>query len=156
MHSGERKEDLCIQDKSGHQYRVHLSETPRWYLKVWDGPVMVGYANCHVEPQVLFVDDLRVDDKALRPASNIRHFMHHLLKRPDQPINYRRRGIGTALLKLIAGLAAERGFTAIEGSISKVDLDNNPNLPAWYRQRGFAVLPGARHGSRKVRLELNF
>src|SRR5262249_12031693 len=104
MHSEERETDFFIQDKSGHQYRVSLLEHPRWDMKVWDGPMFVGRAKCHFEPQVLYVDDLHIEDRALRPASNFTHFMRRLLKRANQPINYRNRGVGTALLRLIARL----------------------------------------------------
>ena len=142
-------QDCFIQDKSGHRYRVNLVETPHWYLKVWDGPVEVGYANCHIEPQVLYVDDLRIADAALRPAS----FMRRVLKQPNKPINYRNHGVGSALLRLIAKLATERGLRAVEGSLSQNDLEN-PALIAWYRRLGFAILTGGRHAPGIVRLEL--
>lgn len=155
MPADHREEDLFIRDRSSQQYRVHLLENAHWYLKVYNRKVRVAHANCHPKPPVLYVDDLHVEDAKFTPESTFSRLIRLLMNRQKQAVNYRRRGIATALLRLIADRAAARGFTSIEGSLSRIDLGKDPKLPEWYQRRGFTVLPGGRYNEGKVRLALS-
>ncbi|MHB9024022.1 MAG: GNAT family N-acetyltransferase [Armatimonadota bacterium] len=54
-------------------------------------------------------------------------------------VNYRRWGVGSALLRSIIDRATVRGFTSITGEIFLRDYQDNPHLPDWYRHHGFSV-----------------
>lgn len=149
-----REHSLFIQDKSAQQYRVSVLENRQWHLKVWDGAVCVGYANCHVDLPALYVDDLEIANNALRPGSWRKRLVRRVLGLPNETVDYRNRGVGRALIRLITKLAIERKLAAVEGSLSRHDLIDNPDLPGWYRRLGFTVLPGGRYGCGTVRLEL--
>lgn len=150
----QRQHSFSIEDKSARQYRVSFLENRQWHLKVWDGAVRVAYAHCHIDPPVLYVDDLQIANNALRPETWRNRFLSRLQGRRNEALDYRNRGIGRALIHLIAKLAIERKLTAVEGSLSRHDVIENPDLPGWYRRLGFAILPGGRYGCGMVRLEL--
>lgn len=56
--------------------------------------------------------------------------------------NYRKRGIGTAMIEFLASYARSKSAKRIEGEVKHHDFKNNPDLPEWYRRRGFAVVMG--------------
>jgi GNAT superfamily N-acetyltransferase len=55
---------------------------------------------------------------------------------------YRRRGLGTAALRVVIDLAQHKGATEITAFIVWRDAARMPDLPAWYARRGFRVTPG--------------
>lgn len=52
---------------------------------------------------------------------------------------YRNRGLGTAVLQYVLGIAQSRGIEVIEGRIVGRDLQVTPHLADWYRRHGFAL-----------------
>ena len=72
-----------------------------------------------------------------------------------KPINYRGRGLGTAIVKMLIQFAMSRGLLQVKGSLSPHDLKDNPGLPDWYRRRGFEVLPGGNFGLGSIRMLLS-
>ena len=124
-----------------------------WYLKVRAGNSPVGYANCGVEEDAIHIDDIRIENEARQRESF--GLLRTVLNWQKKPINYRRRGLGNALLRLVERVAGERGFRRLTGDLSPHDLLESPQLPDWYRRRGFVVHPGGRHGTSKVEKILN-
>jgi N-acetylglutamate synthase-like GNAT family acetyltransferase len=59
----------------------------------------------------------------------------------QKPMDYRRRGLGTHLLKFAIKKARQRGIKRIYGSLTQEDINNNPNLIKWYKKHGFEILP---------------
>jgi hypothetical protein len=57
-----------------------------------------------------------------------------------KPIDYRRRGLGTHLLKFAIKKARQRGIKRIYGFLTQEDINNNPNLVKWYKKHGFEIL----------------
>jgi hypothetical protein len=60
-------------------------------------------------------------------------------RRPSDAMNYRNRGLGSALIRTLFELAADRKGKVIFGSLIKEDIVINPRLLAWYMNRGFTV-----------------
>jgi GNAT superfamily N-acetyltransferase len=144
-----------IRDNAGRRYRVELlGDSPHWQFRVYDGAVRVGLANCRHEGPVLILADIEIRDEVMHREGSVKGLLRMVLSRPPQCSNYRSRGIGSALLRLITEWARERGFTSIEGSLSSRDLDRNPGLADWYRHRGFIVASGGTYGSGKIELRL--
>jgi len=135
-----------ILDKFQKQYRVVPSDdNPDNFNRfniLLDG-VPIGHVNYHFEgSEVLYIDDLHIrHDAMLFPFFwwdwiVIKIYLPSL-KWPTH--NFQGRGIGTAMLDLMAHHARSRSAKRIVGQISSHDLKDNPDLPNWYRRRGFTV-----------------
>ena len=61
-----------------------------------------------------------------------------VLQRP-QLVNYRRRGLGTLLLKHVIAYAKQKGVRRITGSIVPDDVNTTPYLMGWYQKQGFQI-----------------
>jgi GNAT superfamily N-acetyltransferase len=55
--------------------------------------------------------------------------------------NYRRRGIGTLLLKSLLTWCSENGVSEVFGTVVQKDLVNTPVLLGWYTRHGFEIRP---------------
>lgn len=56
-----------------------------------------------------------------------------------EPTDYRRKGLGSYLLKFIINLAKNQGIKKIYGSLTEQDIEANPNLINWYQKYGFKL-----------------
>jgi len=79
------------------------------------GRRQIGYAGCERRGDRLQVCDLRIDE------------------------NHRRRGLGTAMLRLLLDTADAAGVGVIWGEVTADDIQNWPGLLAWYERFGFTV-----------------
>jgi hypothetical protein len=130
----------------GHSEEYHVTESDlegfkRFNIKCRGN--LVGYANCHFEGDVFHIDDLRIDDKTMRPPLFFLNLLFWIGSFPPQRwriTNYRKRGLGTAMIEFLAGYARRKSAKRIEGEIKPHDFKNNPQLLEWYRRRGFAVV----------------
>lgn len=135
-----------IHDKHGRRYFVSSTdddlETFRRFNIEYRGR-RIGYCNYHFESDdVLFIDDLHIDDKAMRPPWLFVDliFWHGSLPPEKWRItNYQKRGLGTAMIKFLASYARSNSAKRIEGEVKYHDYKENSDLPDWYRRRGFAV-----------------
>jgi hypothetical protein len=131
--------DHFITDRHGVTYRVESDMGIGWTLYVWHGDMAVGELLCSFARPTLNLGNLQIYHNVRVPetwfALRFREFRHY----PAPVIDYRKRGLGTALLELIEALARSEGFTRLEGWISGVDYKPNPGLPDWYRARGYTV-----------------
>jgi len=150
------EEDCSIQDQLGRSYRVQVFENPgTWCLLVYDGDLPVGHANCVVKRDVLNVDDLHVSTDATQPAHGLPLLFRNLFHHHAKGVNYRSRGLGTAMLRLLVTRASDHGFKVIEASFSPHDLAEDPGLPDWYLRQGFAIVPTGSYGQAKVQLQVH-
>ncbi|NOT96638.1 MAG: hypothetical protein HOP00_10065 [Nitrospira sp.] len=98
--------------------------------------------HCIEQSPVLLVGDFKLYDDIRAPESVAALICRKLLGRPPPVRSYRGRGLGTAMFVLLSDLARSAGFHRLEGWISDVDTKYNPDLPDWYRRRGFIVTNG--------------
>ena len=56
--------------------------------------------------------------------------------------NYQQRGLGTAMVEFMINYAREKSAKRIVGQVKPRDFKDYPELPDWYRRRGFAVVMG--------------
>jgi GNAT superfamily N-acetyltransferase len=133
-----------IYDKHGRPYSVVANDFDSEIYKrfnIEDHDRCVGYVNHHIEgDDILFIDDLRIDDKVMRPPL----FFIPILNGSFPPerwrvTNYQKRGLGTAMLEFLKKLAKSESLRGIEGNVKHHDFNKNPDLPDWYRRRGFTV-----------------
>ncbi len=59
----------------------------------------------------------------------------------NEPTNYRQKGLGTYLLKMIINWAKHKGVHKIIGAVTQEDINDNPNLINWYKKHGFQIKP---------------
>jgi hypothetical protein len=55
--------------------------------------------------------------------------------------NYRKRGIGTLLLKSLLTWCRKNGVSEVFGTVVQKDLVNTPVLLGWYARHGFEICP---------------
>jgi GNAT superfamily N-acetyltransferase len=67
--------------------------------------------------------------------------------------SHRKRGLGTAFLREVIALAQQRGVEVIRGFAVQKDVQETPNLLAWYQRHGFEVVP-VNDGNKVARLSL--
>jgi GNAT superfamily N-acetyltransferase len=137
-----------IHDRHGRKYTVSESGSQDYYQRfnIEHRRNRVGYANCHFEgDDVLHLDDLHIEDKAMYPPWFFVDLIFWIGSLPPERwrvTNYRERGIGTAMIKFLASYARSKSAKRIEGEVKHHDFKDNPQLPEWYRRRGFAVVMG--------------
>lgn len=94
-----------------------------------------------ISPNEWSLNDLKVKERAYLPPNRLRLFFISLGLLKAKTINFRRRGIGTRLLKRFLVEADKKGVETIQGEITKNDYSQNPNLHNWYQKHGFKLLP---------------
>jgi GNAT superfamily N-acetyltransferase len=138
-----------IHDKRGRQYHVIATECDsenykRFNIEYRDR--RVGYAHYHFEgDDVLFIDDLRLEDKAMRSPWFFVDLIYWAGSFPPERFrvtNYQKRGLGTAMIKFLVSFAESESVKRIEGEVKHHDFKDDPDLPDWYRRRGFSVVMG--------------
>ena len=135
-----------ILDRFKKRYRVVPSHDNSGNLKRFNvllGHVPIGYVSYHFESsQVLYIDDLHIRHDAILFPSLWWDMIVVKIYLPSlkwQKHNFQGRGIGTAMLEFVAEHARSISVKRIEGQLKSHDLNANPNLPDWYRRRGFTV-----------------
>lgn len=132
--------DHFITDRQGVVYRVRSDRDEYgWSFYLWHAEEVIGHMYCIQQPPTLMVGDFKLHDDVRVAESIAQRAWRKLLGRPEPVFSYRQRGLGTAMLVLLADLAKSAGFGRLDGWISDVDTDRNPDLPDWYRRRGFIV-----------------
>ena len=138
-----------IHDKHGREYIVsenHSQDLVSLRFNIEYHGRLIGYANCRFESNgVLHIKDLHIEDKAMRPPWFFVDLIFWIASFPPEKWrirNYRKRGIGTAMIEFLASYARSKSAKRIEGEVKHHDFKNNPDLPEWYRRRGFAVVMG--------------
>jgi GNAT superfamily N-acetyltransferase len=138
--------DIEIQEDSGQAY----------YIKIKDREEYVGQMLCSFHDEaVMILEDLFIRndldtpdswgaDRKLRPLSPAFEdgqissgIFGARMRSKETEMNYRNRGLGSALLKLMIDLAKHRGMKTVFGSIVRKDILRNPHLIRWYLNRGF-------------------
>jgi acetyltransferase (GNAT) family protein len=127
-------EVLPITDKAGRVYRVGFGEAGNlWAFRVFNGKMEMGESICMVEGNQLVLYNLFISDGV--EEGGIRAFAGGDRK----AIDYRGRGLGSELLRIVIARATGRGLGRIVGNLLPKHLSKNPRLPDWYRQFGFLV-----------------
>jgi len=147
-----------IFDRYNQRYaiEVHEDSEQSFYIKIKDSDKYVGQMLCNFLPETeMILEDLfiRNDNDApedLGPGRKLGNataeFQFDFIsgtepqgrRKPANIItNYRNRGLGRALIKLLFVLARDREVKTIFGSIVKKDMLRNSHLLAWYINRGF-------------------
>ena len=133
-------EERRIEDKAGRSYRLTVAEArDLWVFKLFDERTLVGQANCLLRTEDLLLADLRIEEEAKGRKKGLSALLQFASSPHNNPVSYRGRGLGRALLIFIIRRATERGLRQISGNLFPQDLKTNPKLPDWYRQFGFEV-----------------
>jgi len=141
-------------DQHGTNYRLDF-ETPNgggngmWtFLLYLDGPRMsarIGYAYCwKFSPEELRIHDFQIDRDVRFPPTGLKCLLNRFVRThfPWTRRNFRRLGLGTALIQTVITIARQNGFTRLGGQIVATDLAEFSGLPAWYERHGFVVAKG--------------
>lgn len=109
--------------------QLHLSRCQR--------KTRIGHAYCtfnSLEDMVLA--DIIINDELKFLSLSDKFFK---LTHWNEPTDYRRKGLGTYLLKYIIDLAKSKNVKKVHGFLTFKDIDANPNLIHWYQKYGFKL-----------------
>lgn len=129
-------------DKDGRPYQLSISETDSHiFLKLHHHQLLVGEAKCVWESdQTLLLGDIAIANAVIpQPADDFSVLISTLPGGQPKPINYRRRGLGSALLKSLIHHARSRSAQHLYGNVFEQDVQNNPKLLHWYEKHGFEI-----------------
>lgn len=134
-----------IRDKHRRKYLVTRSDSNFFtrFNIVYCG-IRVGHVNCRFEgDEVLRLIDLCIRDTATLPPWFYLNFCNVSFPPTSwRTENYRNRGLGTAMIEFLVTHAKSKRAKRIEGEVKTYDFKANPDLPDWYRRRGFEVIMG--------------
>jgi hypothetical protein len=132
-----------IFDRSGRRYRFSLVEAdPLRLIQLYHQHTLVGEVKCICHsPTDLELKDIAIANEV---SPTLGGWLQHLIKVSGwqpQPINYRRQGLGSALLSHLIDYARSQGFQSLWGEVFRPDVENTPGLLQWYQKHGFEVRP---------------
>jgi GNAT superfamily N-acetyltransferase len=127
-----------ITDNEGKRYELVIDEDNGFlFFAVEDAGRQVGLVSCREDGNSRWrIEDFTIEDAAIIPPSVLRR----LLRLKPRKENYRRRGIGGALMASVIAEARRRGVRCLRGSVVESDLNGNPRLLEWYERLGFRVV----------------
>ncbi|NJN30882.1 MAG: GNAT family N-acetyltransferase [Synechococcales cyanobacterium RM1_1_8] len=133
----------AIQDCQGKSYPLFLrSQGDRHCLMIYDGAICVGQARYAWQGNgVLTLDDIAIANRVPTVPNAWQRLQQRLFKTEPPAVSYRQRGLGKALLASILDQGQRLGATVLLGEVFQPDVDNNPDLLAWYQRRGFQATP---------------
>jgi ribosomal protein S18 acetylase RimI-like enzyme len=122
------------------QVRQPVALASRLFFEVFNGPNAIAYAHLSARPDTNVSFRLaELDDGESGPG------VAYYLRNIEVSVNYRNRGVGTALLGEVVRFCREAQVSSIYGE-AKGDLEG---LRRWYKGQGFSF-----HGSDKIKLRL--
>jgi GNAT superfamily N-acetyltransferase len=141
--SSENNDRMIICDSQDREYRLQVDpeEDSYFIAKLLYRNSEVGRLHCVLSPpDKLMIGDIIIHSDVIHAPPHLGAVLLRLLVKP-KPMDYRRRGLGTHLLKFAIKKARQRGIKRIYGSLTQEDINNNPNLVKWYKKHGFEILP---------------
>ncbi|GAC1450173.1 MAG: hypothetical protein NVS2B14_19840 [Chamaesiphon sp.] len=131
-----------IFDKKGRPYQLQVYDDGEILIaKLLFQGDEVGRIQCVFRPSgEMLIADLIIDSELVHSPENLWVRLRRIVFKP-KPVNYRRRGLGSHLLKFAIDRAHKKGTTRICGVLKQEDVANTPNLASWYRKQGFQVDP---------------
>lgn len=128
-----------ITDKYGEEYPVSIAADEGFFEALVYGNGLVGLIRCQLRSH----DEMVIGDLYICDATPVKErwwqtILRILLQRNPRVINYRQRGLGTALLKFTLNYAQRRGFKCVTGFIQSEETSVE-YLIGWYSKNGFAV-----------------
>jgi hypothetical protein len=104
--------------------------------------VIVGTVKSIIEtPDILQLCDINIFEPPLIMSRGLLGRLWLLILRKRLPATYRRRGIGTVMLRTLLTLAKESGIRMVYGYVVGKDVNDNPGLLDWYQSHGFEISP---------------
>ena len=100
--------------------------------------VVVGRAHCIRDGDQILLADLHVDSDLQRAWPLFPWLLRWILG-TRRPLQLRRKGIGSELLRRVLHEADSAGVRETWGSVMPADLQRHPSLLDWYERRGFVV-----------------
>ncbi|MDJ0703767.1 MAG: GNAT family N-acetyltransferase [Leptolyngbyaceae cyanobacterium MO_188.B28] len=131
-----------IFDKKGRRYLSTIVEVDSQLLiNLYNQHMVVGQVRCIRESSAaLMLKDIAIANEVnLAPMNIWFKILHKIPGWRSKPINYRRQGLGSALIRRLIQYARENGIEFLHGEVFRPDLENNPNLLQWYQKRGFEI-----------------
>lgn len=133
--------EFPIYDKHGHKYRLAMVEDEHGiYSQLWDNCYPVGRLNLVFHPPDKWeITDIVVFDEIQEEVGWLQRLALGFTGHKPQKVDYRNRGLGTALLQFVEERARQRQVKCIIGSVTKKDYAAWPELLNWYAKNGFVV-----------------
>ena len=136
----ERRKHFGIKDKAGTWFPVYFETDRRTYLRLFvtDRKWPIGKVDCYLVDSTLQLNDICIFDAVLRPRPWWDLMIRTLVRCPAKPIDYRRRGLGSALLELTIQTAIALKMSQVTGWVMSQDVPTSV-LINWYQSHGFEV-----------------
>lgn len=134
--------DSYLFDKLRNQYAVSIDKSDSSFdaLIIWKRTVIGRIQSVFIPSRVLVLGNIEIFDDPIMPRNGL--FSRHPFRRPH--MNFRQRGLGSAMLEFLIAEAEELGAVGISGFITPDDARKTPYLFDFYRHHGFTVtmVPG--------------
>ena len=132
--------EQILRDRQGQSYRLSLSvKGDRSHFQLYWRQTLVGEARCLREsPERMAIGDIAIANEVIPPPANL--LMRGFRQLPGcqhPPVNYRGRGLGTALLRSMIEHSRQVGAKELCGEVFEQDVQNCPVLLSWYERQGF-------------------
>ena len=132
--------EQLLHDRQGLPYRLFLSvQGDSSHFQLYQQQMLIGEARCLREsPERMAIGDIAIANEVIPPPANL--LMWGLRQLPgyrQAPVNYRGRGLGTALLQSMIEHSRQLGVTELCGEVFQQDVENCPVLLHWYERQGF-------------------
>lgn len=131
-----------VRDREGREYPLRVDgDSGLFIVKVLQQGSEIGRIQWVFHPPgQMCLGDLIINDAVVHTPQNQAIALLQLAFKP-KPVDYRRRGLGTQLLRFAIDQARRRGARRIYGSLMQEDIARNPNLVDWYKKHGFHIVP---------------
>jgi hypothetical protein len=132
---------LAVRDTRDEAYRLEWwAADYGWSFWLYNrSGFKVGYAHLQLRKDALFLADLHIHDEVPANRSGPRMFIESIGLVRQRKVSYRNRGLAKRILEHSEAFAIEHGYREITGGIVKADIARWPDLPDWYRRRGYLV-----------------
>jgi hypothetical protein len=134
--------DEVLYDRLGKSYQLRIIEYTDGLFQAWlrDEKAIVGDFKCTRESDdELELCEITISENALDHEPFVKSLVRGIFRRPRPHLNYRRRGLGDALLQALIKYARQRNVKYITGFIHPFNGGDPEIVRHWYMKNGFAV-----------------
>lgn len=133
-----------IHDRNGTVYYLVVSESDTGLCSILtgaDGPAGRLNLDC-TTPGKCIIANLELFANAPKmPTNGLQRFLRYFNLWKPSTIDYRQRGLGTALIAFVEESARLHHAQSITGDVVRRDYEAWPKLLEWYEKRGYEVIP---------------
>jgi len=136
--------EQIITDKEGREYLLEVvdDDKDRFEVHLFHGDIWIGKAVCLLNlPDEMEWADIVIWDHVVPRRRGLCRLIPYGMWSKLKATSYRKRGLGTKLLKIVVEKARKENVGRIRGFVTNQGVADNINLLNWYQKHGFRVIP---------------